>query len=117
MKDKIWGPLGIKEIAFHPKKRPDMESRMATISTLNEQGEAPAVDTPDFDILFGATDCLGDGGAFASPQDYFTFLHAVLRRDPKLLLKDASWDELFKSQLNDQCKKAFNEYVKSSPLH
>lgn len=116
MSEKIWEPLGIKDITFYPKKRPDMEDRMATISTLNEQGEGPAADAPDFDILFGGTDCLGGGGAFASSKDYFTFLQAVLRRD-SMLLDDASWTELFKPQLNEQCKKAFNEYITSSPLH
>jgi CubicO group peptidase (beta-lactamase class C family) len=116
MKEKIWEPLGIKDITFYPKQRPDMQDRMATISTLNEQGEGPAVDSSDFDILFGATDCLGGAGGFGSAEDYFKFLHAVLRRDSKLL-NDASWDELFKPQLDEQCKKGMNEYMSASPLH
>jgi CubicO group peptidase (beta-lactamase class C family) len=116
MKEKIWEPLGIKDITFYPKQRPDMEDRMATISTLNEQGEGPAVDSSDFDILFGATDCLGGAGGWGSPEDYFKFLQAVLRRDPSLL-NDASWNELFKPQLDEQCKKGLNDYSNASPMH
>ncbi|KAF2680079.1 beta-lactamase/transpeptidase-like protein [Lentithecium fluviatile CBS 122367] len=116
MAERIWGPLGIKDITFYPKKRDDMADRMATISTLNEKGEGPAVDAPDFDILFGGTECLGGGGGFASMEGYFAFLQAVLRKD-RSLLNDLSWTELFKPQLNEQCKKAFNDYLKSSPLH
>ncbi|PSN62090.1 beta-lactamase/transpeptidase-like protein [Corynespora cassiicola Philippines] len=116
MKEKIWGPLGIKKITFYPKSNPDMQGRIASISTLNEKGEGPAVDAADFDILFGAIECLGGGGAFGSTEGYFTFLQAVLRRDSKLLTGE-SWKELFKPQLNESTKKSFNDYLKSSPLH
>jgi CubicO group peptidase (beta-lactamase class C family) len=116
MKERIWDPLKIKDMTFWPKKRHDMETRMADISTLNEQNEGPAVDAPDFDTTFAAADCLGGAGVFASPKAYFTFLQAVLRRDTKLL-NDGSWTELFKPQLDERCKKGFNVLLQASPLH
>jgi CubicO group peptidase (beta-lactamase class C family) len=116
MNEKIWTPLGIKDITFYPKERQDLKDRMATISTLNEQGEGPVADASVFDMLFGARDCLGGAGAFASAEAYFPFLQAVLRREAKLL-DDASWTELFKPQLDERCKKEFNDYLKSSPMH
>ncbi|CAN9089903.1 unnamed protein product [Alternaria alternata] len=105
MKEKIWTPLDIHDITFYPKTRPDMEDRMATISTLNEQGEGPVADTNGFDVLFGATDCLGVLDAFRALK-------------PTLLSSsEASWTELFKPQLDKKCKQEFNNYLKCSPLH
>jgi CubicO group peptidase (beta-lactamase class C family) len=116
MKTKIWEPLKINDLTFFPKQRSDMENRMATLSTLNEKGEGPATDSSAFDITFGATDCLGGGGAFGSADAYFTFLQAVLQRDSRLL-KEESWTELFRPQLDERCKREMNDYLKSSPLH
>lgn len=115
MQKYIWGPLGIKDITFWPKNRPDLQERMATISTLGENGEPPAKHAKGFDFLAGVTDCLGGGGAYACARDYFVFLQAVLRRDRRLLSED-SWRELFRPQLDERCKKAFNGYINSSPL-
>jgi CubicO group peptidase (beta-lactamase class C family) len=116
MKEKIWEPLDIKDMTFWPKQNPDMQDRMAGISTLNEKGEGPAVDAPDFDSTFAATDCLGGAGGYGSIEAYFAFLQAVLRRDPKLL-NDESWTELFRPQLNEQCKKELNDILKATPMH
>jgi CubicO group peptidase (beta-lactamase class C family) len=63
MHEKIWTLLGIKDITFYPKERQGMKDRMATVSTLNEQGKGPVADTGGFDVTFGATDCLGGAGA------------------------------------------------------
>lgn len=116
MEEKIWRPLGVKDISFYPKKRADMAHRMATVSTLGEDGQGPAADAPEFDVMLAAKECFGGGGAFASTTDYFKFLQAVLRRDTRILA-DASWTELFKPQLNDECKTALNNYLKLTPLH
>jgi hypothetical protein len=116
MQEKIWEPLGINNITFYPKEKPHMQNRRATISTLNEKGEGPAVDAPDFDVLFAATDCLGGAGGWGSAEAFFTFLQAVLRRDPKLL-SDDSFTELFKSQLDERCEKELNDNLKASPIH
>ncbi|KAJ4348811.1 uncharacterized protein N0V89_010189 [Didymosphaeria variabile] len=116
MAEKIFTPLAIKDITFYPNDREDMLNRLATVSTLTETGEPPAIDAATFDPLFGGKDCLGGGGAYGSANAYFTFLHAVLRRDARLLTP-ASYDELFRPQLDATCKKAFNAYLRSSPAH
>ncbi|KAK4156106.1 beta-lactamase/transpeptidase-like protein [Chaetomidium leptoderma] len=117
MQTHIWTPLGIQDdVSFYPKTKPTMRDRMADISTLSEQGEPPAVDAPTFDILFGGTDCLGGGGVFASAEAYYAFISAVFRRDPKLLTP-ASYDELFRPQLNEAAEQAFNDYFARSPMH
>ncbi|KAI0481276.1 beta-lactamase/transpeptidase-like protein [Xylariaceae sp. FL0804] len=116
MRARIWEPLGVADDAsFYPQSR-DMKDRMAAISTLNEQGDPPAFDLPQFDILFGGTDCLGGGGLFCSAKAYYTFLSAVLRRDSRLL-KPESYDELFRPQLDEELEQTLNDYVASSPAH
>ncbi|KAL7621648.1 hypothetical protein AAE478_008975 [Parahypoxylon ruwenzoriense] len=117
MRARIWEPLGIEnDISFYPKSKKSMKDRMADISTLNEKGEAPAIDLPTFDILFGGTDCLGGAGLFSSAKAYYTFISAVLRRDPRLL-RPTSYDELFRPQLDEKLELTFNEYIMSSPAH
>ena len=112
MRKSIWEPLGIKDITFWPKERADMKQRMAEISTIiPESGKA--VDAPDFDILFGATECLGGGGAFGSSEAFMALLRAVLREDSKLL-KPQSYSELFKPQLNKQCERALCDLLSSN---
>ncbi|KAJ0122026.1 hypothetical protein J7T55_002537 [Diaporthe amygdali] len=117
MQKHICTPLGIeKEFSFWPKTNPEMKNRMADISTLNGQGEPPAVDEPTFDILFGGTECLGGGGGFGSAQGYYTFLSAVFQRDPRVLTVD-SYTELFRPQLDSKLEEAFNKYLVLSPAH
>jgi CubicO group peptidase (beta-lactamase class C family) len=117
MRERIWTPLGIEDDAsFYPKTKESMKGRLADLSTLNEKGEPPAVDAAGFDILFGGTDCLGGGGVFASADAYYTFLSAVLRRDPALLTPE-SYVELFRPQLDEAQEQAFNDYVALSPAH
>ncbi|KAI2467805.1 beta-lactamase/transpeptidase-like protein [Annulohypoxylon bovei var. microspora] len=117
MRIHIWEPLGIDgDISFYPKTKTSMKDRMADISTLNDKGEPPAEDLPTFDILFGRTDYLGGGGLFSSAKAYYTFVSAILRRDPKLL-KTASYYELFRPQLDEKLEQTFNEYISSSPAH
>lgn len=116
MRARIWERLRIAEdTSFHPEAKDGMKARMADMSTLNNEGEPPAVDAPTFDIIFGATDCLGGGGLFISPKAYGIFLSAVARRDAKLL-KPASFDELLRPQLDEQCEQALNDYIASSPV-
>lgn len=118
MREHLWKPLGIEnDVSFYPKLSESMSGRMADIATLNEKGEPPAVDAATFDILFGGTDCLGGGGVFSSAQGYFTFMSAVFQRDARLLNKPASYDELFRPQLDDDAEKAFNDYLVLSPIH
>lgn len=112
MSKNIWEPLGIKDITFWPKERADMKHRLADLSTIIPESDK-AVDAPDFDLCFGATECLGGGGAFASSEAYMALLQAVLREDSKLL-KPHSYSELFKPQLNEECENAFCNLLSSN---
>ncbi|KAF2186306.1 beta-lactamase/transpeptidase-like protein [Zopfia rhizophila CBS 207.26] len=116
MRKNIWEPLGMKDITFHPKQRQGLQDRLAMISTLNEKGEGPALDAPDFDVTSGATDGLGGDGAFASAADYFKFIQAVIKRDSRLLNK-ASWTEFFRPQLDEPVKRALHAAFAVSPAN
>lgn len=112
MSKNIWDPLNIKDITFWPKERADMESRRADLSILDPAGSGKAVDAPDADVNGGITECLGGGGAFASPEAFMALLRAVLNEDP-VLLNSLSYKELFKPQLEGQCREALNNLLLS----
>ncbi|POS69204.1 transesterase [Diaporthe helianthi] len=113
----ICTPLGTeKDFSFWPEDKPEMKSRMATFSTLNEAGEPPASDASAFDIRFGGKECLGGAGGFGSAQAYYTFLSAVFRRDSRLLTEE-SYKELFRPQFDSEMEETFNRYLTSSPVH
>ncbi|RYP40861.1 hypothetical protein DL767_001342 [Monosporascus sp. MG133] len=117
MRIRIWKPLGIEnDITFWPKTKDNMKGRMADMSTLDQNGNPPAMDASDYDITLGATDCMGGDGIYGSIKAYYTFLSALLRRDPKLLTS-RSYDELFRPQLNEKCEQALNDYIALSPAH
>jgi CubicO group peptidase (beta-lactamase class C family) len=115
MRQYIWGPLDITDITFHPLQREDMQGRVANLSSLGPEGKGPAVLESEMDILGGAMEPFGGGGAFASTEAFFTFLHAVLQRNP-LLSSPASFEELFRPQLSPALKASLNEYLYSDPL-
>ena len=100
LKEHVWDVLGMNETSFWPKSQPSMQGKMADLSMLNESGEA--IDAQDFDINYGTKECIGGGGAFASPMDFFKVLTAVLREDERLLSPEL-YTELFKPQLDDHC--------------
>lgn len=109
MSKNIWSPLGITDITFWPHQRADMKDRVADISILDPEGHK-AVDARGWSVTGGVKECLGGGGAYGTPKAYFTLLQAVLREDPKLLRAE-SYTELFRPQLNDQCKQALNHLI------
>lgn len=112
MSKHIWTPLGIQEdTTFSPSKNKNLE--VATMSTLDEKGQPPAV-ASDFDPVTDVKDCIGGAGLYTSCESYYAFLSALLRRKPKLLT-GASYHELFRPQLNDDLEESFNQYLYSSP--
>ncbi|KAI0891669.1 beta-lactamase/transpeptidase-like protein [Annulohypoxylon nitens] len=116
MRKRIWTPLGIEnDASFYPKTMDNMKDRLADVSTLDADGKPPAVHFPGFDISGGSPDCFGGAGVYTSAKAYYTFLSAVLRRDPKLL-KPSSYEELFRPQLNEQCENALNDDIISSEI-
>ncbi|KAI1408331.1 beta-lactamase/transpeptidase-like protein [Hypoxylon sp. FL1857] len=115
MRRRIWTPLGIEnEASFFPKTRENLKDRLADMSMLKEN-KPPAAHISDFDILGGAKDCFGGAGVYTSAKAYYAFLSAVLRRDPKLLTP-ASYEELFRPQLDERCEQGLNDQIYSHPL-
>ncbi|KAI1655509.1 beta-lactamase/transpeptidase-like protein [Daldinia decipiens] len=111
MRERIWKPLGIEnDASFFPRARDGMKDRIADLSTLNEKGEPPAVDASDFDMIGGVSDCLGGAGVFTTSRAYYTFLSALLRRDPKLL-SPALYEELFRPQLDEKLEQKLNDDI------
>ncbi|TLS30057.1 hypothetical protein PpBr36_02805 [Pyricularia pennisetigena] len=116
--ERILQPLGIAEgeFTFSPNSYPGSKARKSDMSTLDENTlAAPAKDLPGFDQTFGAMVCLGGGGSYATPAAYFAFIKAVARRDGKLL-NEASWVEMFRPQLDQQCEDSLNAWIQSSPF-
>lgn len=119
MRERIWRLLGIpdQDVGFLPVKDESLGKRMATLSSLDEQGNGPAFDLPGFDLLFGGEECLGGGGGYCTAEGYYTFLSAVLRQDERLLKKMESWEELFKPQLDEKLEGKLTEYLTLSEMH
>ncbi|KAI1091244.1 beta-lactamase/transpeptidase-like protein [Rostrohypoxylon terebratum] len=107
--------LTLEERSALPLTMDNMKGRLADVSTLGEDGKPPAVHFPGFDNSGGSPDCFGGAGVYTSAKAYYTFLSAVLRRDPKLL-KPSSYAELFQPQLDEQCEQALNDDIISSKL-
>lgn len=106
MSKNIWSPLGITDITFWPAQHEHMTDRVADMSTLVD---GKAVHT-DFDWNAGVTDCMGGGGAFASPSAFMKILEAVLREDPKILTPE-SYLELRRPQLEGECLRELDRVV------
>ena len=79
-----------------------MKERMADMCMLDLAGSGKAIDAPEANINSDMADYLGGGGVYGSPEAFMTLLHAVLNNDSRLL-QAHSYDELFKSQLDERC--------------
>ena len=110
MSENIWGPLQLKDVTFWPAQNPHMHDRVADVSMLDTTGKA--VPLADFDLINGSIDCLGGGGVFASAQDFMALLKAVLVGDARLL-KEKSYEELFRPQLSAASKQALQALLES----
>jgi CubicO group peptidase (beta-lactamase class C family) len=112
MRENIWKPLSMSDVTFWPNTRPELKDRMADISFLSPDGKA--VDSQGFDVNYATEECLGGGGCFGSPEDYFKFIQALFQEDP-VLLKPKSYRELFKGQLSEKCRKDFKHALQVDP--
>ena len=113
MKENLWGPLGITDITFFLDKRPDMKAKQMGLGVRDaETGKtAYAAHAHAYRELNGMEirDCMGGQGSLGNASSYIKVLHAVLTADEdEKLLKKESVDELFRPQLNEAGKAAFN---------
>jgi CubicO group peptidase (beta-lactamase class C family) len=109
MKENLWGPLGMEDVTFFLKQRPDMvEKQMGVTRRDAETGKTTYLATaPEYRELNGMEirDCLGGQGSFANASTYIKVLHAVLTMDEdEKLLKKETAEEMFRPQLNEAGK-------------
>jgi CubicO group peptidase (beta-lactamase class C family) len=110
MRIHIWEPLGIKDMTFFFKKRPDLRKRMVDCS-LRDPSSGKATYMPDPKWYDGhLVDAMGGGGCFATPREYFKVIKAVLHNDGTLL-KQKIMDELFKPQLGEASRKTLQGFM------
>jgi CubicO group peptidase (beta-lactamase class C family) len=119
MKANIWGPLGIKNITFHPKQNPEVLSRLADMSerdcavtmfgTATDKNAKLKYTSNGVWKMDSVTEHGGAGG-YGSPQDYQKMLHSICSDDGKLL-QSATIDEMFKPQLTDAARTKMQEFV------
>lgn len=106
MKANIWQPLGIKDITFWPKQRPDINRRMASMTIRDEESGKVIHDSLESSKLMpGGKDCFGGHGASASMPDYFKILQSLLVDDEKLL-KRSTTAQMFQPQLTKESQAA-----------
>lgn len=121
MRKNLWGPLGIKDMTFHIKSRPDMKARMADMSMRDEKSGKvmythPRETYPDADAE-AVQYCMGGQGVFTSAEEYLKILHAVLTTDEsKQILKGKSFEELFTPQLGENSSKAINAFLQNDKV-
>jgi CubicO group peptidase (beta-lactamase class C family) len=113
MRQNLWEPLGIKDMTFQLKSRPDMKERMADMSLRDEEsgkvkytGAMEAYHSPDGDEV---QDCMGGQGVFTSPEEYLKVIHALLTTDEnEKILKKETLKEFFTPQLGEVAAATIN---------
>jgi CubicO group peptidase (beta-lactamase class C family) len=115
----VFGPLGIKNLTFHREGNEDVERElvkmsarggipepMFTIPVRNDEGvkwfDEEIYDNPTVDEYGGV-------GLVGSPVDYFKILESILRDDGKLL-KGETVEEMFKGQLSEGGREAYQAF-------
>lgn len=85
MQKNIWTPLGMTSTTFHFESRPDLLSRMASMTERGMEGklerEPSGAMTDPFKMAVKES---GGGGAFSTANDYIKFLIAILQNNGKL---------------------------------
>ncbi|TLD36126.1 beta lactamase like protein [Venturia nashicola] len=103
MQKNIWTPLGMTSTAFHLEERPDLLSRLASMSTRNDEGklEHGGIGGPFDPFRLVNVRESGGGGAFSTANDYIKFLIAVLQNNGKLFKSRDTIPNMMSPHLND----------------
>lgn len=124
MQSNIWGPLGIANITFNPKQRPDMLERMPDMSErqggLSTFGTAldpsqPVAYTANRVWSLNMADNNGGIGCYGSVIDYQKIVHTLVVGDGKLL-GSAMLDKLFEPQLEEAAQAYLTVLLKIKEL-
>ena len=117
MKQHIWEPLGIKDMIFHLRDRPDLKKRMADLSMRDPSGSGTAFYTDDImGFQRDVDDAMGGGGVFATAPEYMKVLYSILADDGKLL-KPSSVDELFKPYLGKESQQSLMKQLEDPVIN
>ncbi|KAL9582707.1 MAG: hypothetical protein Q9203_005378 [Teloschistes exilis] len=108
--ENVWRVLGIEDTTFHLNEREDLRKRLTHTSLRDPAAAAgspiTSIHSPELFWSPDRRDDYGGAGLCSTAPQYFKVVHAVLRRDERLLSK-SSWDEIFKPQLNEASHAAF----------
>lgn len=110
-RDNIFEPLGIKDITFWPKTKPELNSRLAGMairdpSVPNEKGKVlPYTGSRPLGVY---EEEFGGEGAYGTMPDYLKILQSLLADDEKILKKETTI-EMFKPQLSSASQAALQE--------
>ncbi|PNS21796.1 hypothetical protein CAC42_394 [Sphaceloma murrayae] len=107
MATNLWPALGVKDFAFFPARRPDMQGRQAGM-TARDEGSGRVVDFGGPLLNEGSKDCFGGHGGYSTVEEYVKVLASILRNDGKLLKKETV-DMMFQPQLSEGSKKALKQ--------
>lgn len=114
MQRNIWGPLGMDSTTFHPRSRPDLLPRTASLVERDENGKLQPLHPshPFAKSPYGIYQEGGGGGCYGSANDYIKLLTSLLRNDGKIL-RPETVKMMFSPQLKDP---KFLRSVHSNPL-
>lgn len=103
MQKNIWDPLGIKNITFHPDRKPDVQNHLVHLTRRGPDDKVHWTEENYNDDRNDVND-FGGGGALGSAAEYIKILHSICANDGKLL-KPETVDLMFTPQLNAQYRK------------
>ncbi|KAB2579326.1 Acyltransferase LovD [Lasiodiplodia theobromae] len=112
MQQHLWAPLGITDMTFHLRSRPDLEARMTDLSG-RPQPDAKCVHMRSPFLFPDMVDDLGGQGVYTTARELFKFVHALLLDDDERLLKRASLDRLFSPHLDPPARASLNDIMKA----
>ncbi|MCJ1397015.1 hypothetical protein MMC11_000207 [Xylographa trunciseda] len=116
MKTHVWGPLGIKDMIFHLRDRPDLVKRLADLSMRDPSGSGKVLYVDDPGFRDDVDDALGGGGVFANAPEYLKVLQSILADDGKLL-KSESVEKLFEPNLTKESQQALMKLLEDKQVN
>ena len=116
MKTHVWGPLGIKDMIFHLRERPDLVKRLVDLSERDPSGNGKVRYADDPGFRDDVDDALGGGGVFANAPEYLKVLQSILADDGKLL-KSESVEKLFEPHLTKESQQALMKLLEDEQLN
>jgi len=102
MQRNVWGPLGMNSTTFHPRVRPDLLRRTASLAIRDKSGKLQALhpNSPLAKLPESIYPEGGGGGCYGTANDYIKLLTSLLRNDGKVL-KPETVDMMFSPQLKN----------------